>query len=288
MSIAKNAMRVNLTLGSWQGYRLDKEASRRVTQEAGAEQDAARVNKHLVPREALKGIVTASGTIRTHFYAKTLPWSDNGDRLLTRKLYTDFIESHSLLVDAFNAEVETFLSTTYPETMQRAEFRMGDLFDTSDYPSPYELRRKFYVNLDIDAVVEAGDFRVEMDAGAIDEIRDAIEQTTNERIGRAMTDVWTRLADTLSHFATKMGDADAIFRDSTIHNLQEIVDLLPALNLMDDPELERMRVQVAGLISGVTPKELRANPKVRADISTEAQDILADMGGFLKAMGGGK
>jgi hypothetical protein len=59
MSIASKAMVLNLQIGLWQGYRLDKEASRKVTQDANANQDAARVNKHLVPKDALADVVTA-------------------------------------------------------------------------------------------------------------------------------------------------------------------------------------------------------------------------------------
>ena len=54
MSIAERAMVVNLAIGLWQGYRLDREASRQVTETNGAASDAARVNKHLVPKEVLK------------------------------------------------------------------------------------------------------------------------------------------------------------------------------------------------------------------------------------------
>jgi hypothetical protein len=91
MSITKNAMVLNLQIGIWQGHRLDKEASRKVTEEANANADAARVNKHLVPKDALKAITAASTAVRAHFYSKTLPWKDNGDRLLTRLLFCDFI-----------------------------------------------------------------------------------------------------------------------------------------------------------------------------------------------------
>ena len=90
-ALTQKAMVMNLSIGIWQGYRLDKDASRKVTEDAGAMSDAARVNKHLVPKESLAAIVTAQNTIRTHFYSNTLPWRDNGDRLMTRKLFMTFI-----------------------------------------------------------------------------------------------------------------------------------------------------------------------------------------------------
>jgi hypothetical protein len=87
MSITTKAMVLNLQVGLWSGHRLDKEATRKVTEDNNAESDAARVNKHLIPKPAFKDITATATAVRTHFYENTLPWKDNGDRLLTRGMY---------------------------------------------------------------------------------------------------------------------------------------------------------------------------------------------------------
>jgi hypothetical protein len=280
MSITTNAMTVNLQIGIWQGYRLDKDASAKVTKDANAEGDAARVNKHLVPKEALKPVVAAAGAVRTHFYAKTLPWKDNGDRLLPRAMYDSFIEEQGRLEAAFNDAVSTFLSEAYPAARDQAEFRMGDLFKHDDYPSPGSLRPRFYVNLDIDAVTEAGDFRVAMEDAEKDRIRQSMEDAMRGRIGRAMQDIWTRLADVVGHFATKMG-SDGIFRDTTVSNIEELLDLLPGLNVLDDPDLKAMGDEIKAKLTGIEPKELRKDPEVRTQAAKDAADIMARMKGFM-------
>lgn len=282
MSIATKAMVLNLQIGIWQGYRLDKEASRKVTEEANANADAARVNKHLVPKEALKPVVSAANAVRSHFYEKTLPWKDNGDRLLTRALFTSFIETHEQLVGAFEDAVDDFLKTAYPAARDQAEFRMGDLFKPDDYPSPLSLRHRFYINMDIDAVTEAGDFRVTMDQDQLDSVRASMEKALQDRMGKAMRDVWERLADTLGHFANKMGSED-VFRDSTVRNLEEIVDLLPGLNVLDDPDLEAIRADIHAKLIGYEPKDLRKDPATRSAAAKEAAEIMERMSGFMNA-----
>lgn len=284
MSIANECMIANLQIGIWMGYRLDKSASLMLTERAHAAQDAARVNKHLVPKEALKPVVSAANAVRTHFYDKTLPWKDNGDRVLTRKMYTTFIQRHEELVRGFNDTVEHFLSKDYGVARERAAFRMGELFDADDYPSVFELQRRFYVNLDIDSVTEAGDFRVQMDQTHLAEVRKNIERATHERLGRAMNDVWQRLAETLGHFADKMS-SDEIFRDSTVRNLEEIVELLPDLNILNDANLEKIRQDIASSLVGYHPKDLRKSPEVRTVAATEAKRIMDNMRGFMQAFG---
>jgi hypothetical protein len=283
MSIATRAMVVNLQIGIWQGYRLDKEASAKVTKDANADGDAARVNKHLVPKEALAPVVTASNAVRTHFYAKTLPWKDNGDRLLPRALYMTFIQDHGELMAKFEDSVTEFLTKAYPAARDQAEFRMGNLFKAEDYPSPAQLRNRFYINLDIDAVTEAGDFRVALDAEHADRVRSDMERAMGERIGRAMQDVYVRLSDVVGHFAKIMADDRKVFRDSTVSNIEELVDLIPGLNVLDDPALNALGVEIKQKLMGIDPKDLRKNPEVRTQAAKDAENIMERMKGFMTA-----
>lgn len=285
MSIVTQAMVLNLQIGIWQGYRLDKDASRKVTEDAGADNDAARVNKHLVPKEALKPVVSAANAVRTHFYAKTLPWKDNGDRLLTRLMFMSFIEEHERLVGEFHDAVDQFLTMSYPSARDQAEFRMGELFKADDYPSADQLRRRFYVNLDIDAVTEAGDFRVQMEQDQLDQVRQSMERAMGERIGRAMRDVWDRVREVVEKFAEKMADGEAIFRDSLVGNITEIVDLLPGLNVLDDPDLKAIGDDIKARLGGYAPKDLRKNVAVRTQAAKDAAEIMERMSGFMSAFG---
>lgn len=284
MSITTKSMVANLTISMWMGQRLDKDASAKVTTDANAASDAARVNKHLIPKESLKDIQQAAGAIRTHFYEKTLPWKDNGDRLLPRALYLPFIEAHAELVQRFNTAVEQFVHVTYPGARERAQFRMGTLFKSQDYPMAETLRRRFVIALDIDAVTEAGDFRVAMEQDQIDSIRSGMEEAMQQRIGRAMQDVWARLATTLGHFAERMA-GDAVFRDSTVENLNELVELLPGLNVLDDPHLDHIAQQIRDTIVGYDPKSIRKNPVVRQELARDAQHIMDQMAPFMAAFG---
>ena len=285
MSIAEQCMVANLSISVWTGHRLDKDASRRVTEEAGADRDAARVNKHLIPKDTMKEIVSAQGALRTHFYVNTLPWKDNGDRLLTRKRFDTFIAEHSRLKHDFEDAVEHFLNTTYLQARERAAFRLGDLFKADDYPPVRDLRRRFRVSLDIDAVSEAGDFRVQIDEAERERLRGEIASALQGRIGRAMHDVWARLGDAVGHMVDRLSEPDAIFRNSMLANLQEVVDLLPDLNVTDDPDLERIRQEVQARLVGHDPATLRTDLVERARVAAAAKDIYEDIGGLMRAFG---
>lgn len=285
-ALTEKAMVVNLSVGVWQGYRLDKQASAEITAAKGAKADAARVNKHLIDKKFLAPIVTASGAVRTHFYAKTLPWRDNGDRILSRKLYMSFIEEHEKLVGEFRAAVDTFLNKDYPQAVEQAAFRMGELFNRDDYPATYELERRFYIDLDIGAVSTADDFRVAIDADHVERVKAGIEAAAEKRLAAAQADVWKRVAETISYFQQRMADPKAVFRDSTVENIHDLLELIPGLNVLDDPEIEAVRVAMEKAFGGIEAKEIRKDADYRAELADEAQAVLDKMAGFARAFGG--
>lgn len=284
MSIVNECMVVNLQLGVWVGQRLDKAASQRVVEEANAVAGAARVNKHLISDEAMKAIKTAQNAVRTHFYNGTLPWKDNGDRVLSRKAYMRFIQKHEELAQAFYAAVDEFCTKVYPSEREKAEFRMGELFNPDDYPSASAIRQRFYVNLDIDPVAEAGDFRVQMDAKHADAIKASIEAALQERVGKAMSHVWERLSDVLSNFADRTKSGAGI-RIEMVQNLREVVDMLPEMNITNDAQLEAIRQQISDKLVGYEAADLRTDDTARAKAAKDAQKIMDQMKGFMNAWG---
>lgn len=287
-ALTERAMIANLSISIWQGYRLDKEASAKVTADAGAKSDAARVNKHLVPKEALAPVVTASGAVRTHFYTNTLPWRDNGDRILTRKLYMPFIQAHEALVAEFDDAVEKFLTVDYPEAKAQAEFRMGDLFKLDDYPWASDLRRRFAISLDFDAVTTANDFRVAIDQDQVDKVKASMESAAEARLAQAQADVWKRIGETMGYFAQRMADPKAVFRDSTVDNVHDLLTLIPGLNVLDDPDIEEVRAMLEKMMTGVEAKDIRKNPDIREELAGEAKEIMDKVSGLAKAFGWGQ
>ncbi len=291
-ALVERAMVMNLSISRWEGKRLDKEASQRVTESAGARADVARVNKHLVPKEALAPVITASNAVRDHFYTSTLPWRDNGDRLMTRLLYTSFIEQHERLKAEFYAAVDQFLCVDYPSAVAQAEFRMGDLFKRDDYPSAAVLRSKFTIVLDIEPVTTSNDFRVQIDSDHVEKVKSAMEDAAMRRVQAAQADVWRRLLEKVGRFQERLAGTTedgkpAVFRDTTVDNLHELVEMIPGLNVLDDPNIEQMRQDIIAKLGGHTAADIRKDPELREDLAGDAKAILDQMQGFMKAFGAG-
>lgn len=287
MTIANNCMVLNLHLGIWTGQRLDRDATSQLTRDAGADSDAARVNKHLISKQSMKDVNAAANSIRTHFYTNTLPWKDNGDRVIKRGGFTKFIEEHERLVAEFHNQVKVFANDKYAVELERSGFRMGDLFKAEDYPTPREVLRKFHVTLAIDPVTTFSDFRVDLDEKNAAKVQASMEQAANDRIMKAMSSVWERVLTVVDNYVTRTKAGTGI-RIELVDNLREIVDLLPELNIIDDPRLDGIRSMISDRLASHEAVDLRTDDSVRAQAAKDAEDIRERMRGFMTAMGGGE
>ena len=284
VSLATRIMVVNVSIGVWEGRRLDRAITSKAIQDNHVEdEDALRVNKLIVSKDSLKPIVAKSSAIRTLVREHTLPWKDNGDRVLLRQMYVKFVQEFHALETEWWEAVNHFVDVDYPREVAKASFRMGDAFNPDDYPHAEELRTKFRLSLDIDAIAEPDDFRVKLDDDTVEEIRGKIEGAMAQRIHAAMGDVWERVEKLVVHFADRTSPDIQRFHDTTVTNLQELVGLLPGLNLLNDPNLKALGKKLNETLCGYDPKDLRKDANVRAAARAEAQEIIDTMAGFMSA-----
>ena len=83
MNLTHDAMLVSLRINSWSGRLYDRQASQQVAIHHDADTSAGRYNKRLLPKQAFAALAATMSNARTSHYANTLPWDDQGGRLLT-------------------------------------------------------------------------------------------------------------------------------------------------------------------------------------------------------------
>jgi hypothetical protein len=56
-----------------------------------------------------------------------------------------------------------------------------------------------------------------------------------------------------------------------VHNLTELLDVLPGLNICNDPDLKQIAADARQSLTVFDPKELRKDKRLRADAAAEAR-----------------
>lgn len=287
--LASRAMIVSLSISQWSGRRLDRQVTDEVNQQHNAAADAGRYNKLLLPKEALAKIVSIVGETRTDFLKRTLPWMDNGSRIMSADGYLAHASWIRSQTAKYDRAVDEFIAA-YPAYVTDACQRLGSMFNPEDYPDAERLRGKFAVECKVMPVPSSDDFRVDMSDAQAERIRADIEQQVADATSAAVKDVYRRVADVTGRMverlnaykpAARPGDrAEGIFRDSLVENVRDLIGILPALNIVGDPELAAMADKLRPLAEH-DASELRDDPAVRKSVAAEAQAILDSVEGFL-------
>ena len=161
INIASSAMLVELSIRNWTARKLDKRVSSEVDTAKGTKTRVINANKNLLAGTGvLDTIVKYAANARAWHNAQTLPWSDNGSRLLPVSNFVNYKEQLNVLEKNYNALVTKFL-TAYPDLVSAAAFQLGDLFDRSEYPDASKIATKFSFNYSFFPVPTAGNFIID-------------------------------------------------------------------------------------------------------------------------------
>lgn len=269
--LTDHAMLAALNISQWSARKHDKSVTVEVDKNHGAK-DGGRYNKLLIDKAALDPADKVASAARQHHYKVTLPWGDNGDRLLPASLFMDYTQVMRQFRTEFEQRVRD-LVRDYPQHVQAARKRLGTMYDANDYPS--DISSRFSFNIGFSPVPSANDFRVNLSAEHVDYIKADITARLQARQVEAVKDVWGRVRKIVGKIHEQTADEDRKIYDSAIENARELVDMLPALNLTGDAELIRIETEIRQLL--VPADRLRADKKLRANTAAAADAILAKL-----------
>lgn len=288
-TLATRAMIVSLRVSQWSGRRLDREVTKEVNDQHGAASDAGRYNKLLLPKEALEDIERIVGETRAEFLKRTLPWMQDGSRIMAAEAYLSHMSWVRGQSAKFDAAVDKFIAE-YPGYVAAAAARLAGMFKSSDYPDPSVLRSKFAMTCAVLPVPTSDDFRVDISDAQAQRIRAEIEQQVSDATGAAVRNIYERISelaerivDRLTAYkpAEKKGEkSEGIFRDSLIENVRDMISVMPALNITGDQKLDELTERLK-VLAEHDASVLREDAGKRRDVAAEAARILSTIGDYL-------
>ena len=272
MSLNNKAMIVTLNVSCWTARKQDKKVSAEVDSAHNA-QNAGRYNKLLIDKGYLDPLSSFANKVRQYHYKMTLPWMDNGGRLLPSKLFMEYRNEMDSLRSQYEQLVRTFIKAYDGHLVQDARMRLGTLYEPEDYPPGSDLWSKFSIDLDIMPVPDAADFRVDVAESEISRIREEIATNVAQRQRKAMDDAWARVRDVVQTIELRLSAPKPVIRDSLIDNAKELTTLLPSLNVIDDPVMAEVAHEITHNLL-VDVWTLRNSLTARNKVAQAAKKIL--------------
>ncbi len=276
---AESAMIVRMTIHGWGGHKKDRAVSDEIADSKAAIRRAGKYTKQLVSSPYLKKYWSASANLKSLHNQLTVPWLDGAQRLLPAKLYWDYIEKVSgpkREVEAYGYE---FIEKDYLPAIERARSELGEMFNEKDYPNPAVLEDKFAIEIAFSPIPVASDWRVKLTDDIEKEIQDDLTARLKEAEETAMKDIWQRTYEAISKMEDRLKNGKRLV-ESSFENFEELVDLLPKLNISNDPNLNKLAAELK-LKLCVNRDDVRSDQDLRDSKAQEAKDIMSQMSAYM-------
>lgn len=278
---ATRAVLVELSISTYSGRRKDRATEREVTQSKEAKSDrAASVYKSLFAEcTELESISRFQAKARALHYRWTMPWSDNGSRILPLAALADYEQCMSECDTQFHSLVNAFLDR-YDLLVSAAAFKLGQLFNRSEYPTRESVARKFSFRYATTPLPTGGDFRLDAEREVQLDLTRKYERVLQERLQQASLDLWHQLHDVLDRMSDRLASDEEGKRkkiyDSVIDGSLELCERLTKLNVTKDPHLEEARKRLEKALCGVSPEDIRKSDGLRLEVKRTVDAMLSD------------
>ena len=276
------AMLVKFSSSCWGAKKNDREVAQEVAEKHKSDANMGKFTKVLLASEHREAYKKVAREAYSYHRANTLPW-DEGTGLLPASKFWKYNEEMERLKREAETHAEAF-ATEYRKQWDNglSEYRkaLGDLFDKEDYPEPSHVRAKFGIKIRVSAITNPNDFRVQLGSGG-EKVRQQMLEDMKVDLQEAMKEPYRRLFKAISKIHDRISEADAKFRDSLIDNAKELVEILPELNVTNDPELTKLIDAVKKELCVHDVDALRKDKKYRSEVAKSAAEILKGMQGYV-------
>ncbi len=282
-TLAERAMLASLNIRRWAASLTDKRITAEVaSNHAVNEKRAGKYRKNAIDVDApsFQGVISAASELRNQHYFYTLPWGQDGARILPAAMFDQYSDEMRTLKRTFEHAVKVFVDD-YPLLKIAAKRELNGMYNEADYP--VNIAAKFGVDISFMPLPDEQDFRAALSEEAVADIKEGIRAELQKTTELAMREPYERLYSHISRMVERLSDRKGVFRDTLITGLSDLCAVLPALNIAGDPNLDEMRRRAERMIAHVHPQDLREAPALRRDVARQAAEIQQLMAGYMGA-----
>lgn len=288
-SIASRAMKFKLSRGGTKRRVRDKDAEALLKNQLGDE-------GQIVSRELFKGKNKVSeyqglaNEMHGYHVKATLPFGDDSSRVLLNTNYFNYTTKMTNYISQL-AQWRYTIIATWDQLVQdditarnNALTAAGNapLAKVSDYPTRASMENRLYVTWFPEPINTVNDFRFDLPADMLEvvdkQFADMIETASRER--------FTRMLNPVSAFIGKLekytGEKGQRWYDSFVENLASLPDEIAALNIKDEPMVDKFLSDIQALIAphAANQETLKDDKYARDEMKKKLEALEAGLKGY--------
>jgi len=289
-NIRSSVMLGNLSMGAWAARVSAKDVARAAEAKANAKNGTYTASKKLADGvDELVAIKSKQSEVRAEWYKMGERWFDNGTRAFKGVKLIDVTQQMLQWDREHDALVERFMRV-YPSMVAGKQYDLGSDYNPRDYPPADVVRSKFYFKFDYFTIPDSADIRL-MEGIPPEEVEAMVEEAEKqmkERLHASLSSAATKLFKCVEKMheklSVKVGEPGHIFRDSLVDNLVDLIEIMPNLNIIDDPALKALTVE-AKKLTMYSPEVLREDATARELAAKKAGDLASKLSSMFNTDG---
>lgn len=281
-SLRQNTTAVRLSF-TWFGARkaITGAAKENIADSFSADSDSISASKKLFANhKAIKNLSAIKTKIRQYWLDHTLPFPEDGVRLIRRDNVQDFRYNIECMIGDLNSAVD-YLDSCMPEIKQLAREKLGDLYHESDYPESF--KGKFGVELSFPNV-EIPSYLADLDPEAFEAEKARVTAQFEQAVRDAENEFIQQFEGLLSHLVERLETGEdgkpKTFKEATVNNLRDFFERFKSLNIGNNDKLNTLVSEAQDIVSGINAKTLRVDGSFRESVKNK----LSEVSGKLDAM----
>jgi hypothetical protein len=288
--LSSRALFSDVDVKLWLAKVTDKKVGDEVADRHKITRKAGRYEKNLFPFEPQQrleydALATSLYSVYKYWQSHTVPWQF-GIRLLKASFFGEFSQFMKLKSEEVEVLKRKF-KKVYPKYIDLAEETLKNkdaraklgIFRRADYPEwKGDLENRFGFSVHYDPVVAPGDFRLELDAALLNELKQnhAIEYESKQT---EMTRKFWKEVHGVVMRAAKLSDSNSKVYDTIF--LTELANTFPMLNLYDDPEMSAIGTELKNNLADQDVHIIRTDGGARNEVAVKAQRLADRMAKYM-------
>jgi hypothetical protein len=286
----KKAILIKIVIHRPKLTKKDKNVGREVAITYESDENMGRYTKHLIAKDSFKDVDKTLNKITPYLYSRTTPYLDGGWRLLPTSLYSEVETNLRAMISDSNEKIDNFVNN-WEVYCKESCIKLGKLYCQADYPLQPELRSRFGVEVHFAPIPNVNDLRIQIDEDKIEEIKERVRQSKDLAFQKSMDDLFNRIVGVLERLRDRMKAESYVGKEgkeekprlfnSIISSIQDLIQVLPDLNITDDPTIERIRQKMELEFMNLDIKELKEDEALRTETAEKADAILENLKGMI-------
>ena len=224
-------------------------------------------------RESYRALTTLKSQATSYWRAMTLPFPQDGVRLIKQNEVEQFEEKMSDFQERLG-QAASNLQLEYEEIKQSAREKLGDLYNPNDYPA--SLENMFAISWEYPSI-DAPDYLLRYNPSLYRQEQKRVQEKFETAVLMAENAFAEKLEELVDHLIERLTDTTEggakRFHKSVIENFKEFYDNFRHMNVNSNQELEQLIKRAADIAAGVDVASLRDRRDIRQNLTAQMSTV---------------